>query len=127
MAGQAIDDLGGQVLEGWRVSETPKGARRLLSPAAKRHPVDGNTLIVRDLSRAEAVWVAQCLNHSGYERLLLLDSGVLDRVGLKALAALRVPPVPPEMDGISAHLRDVLDEQTLTSEACTMSAPRSPS
>lgn len=85
--------------------------------AAKRHPVDGNTLIVRGLSRAEAAWVALCLNHSGYERLLLLDSGVLDRVGLKALAALRVPPVPPQMDGLSARLRDALDEQMLASEA----------
>lgn len=88
-----------------------------VSPAAKRHPVDGNTLIVRNLSRAEAVWVALCLNHAGYERLLFLASGVLDRVGLKALAALRVPSVPPEMDGLSARVRDSLDEQTLVGEA----------
>jgi hypothetical protein len=171
MAGRAIDELGGQVIEGWRASETPKaidydprvastpvyrqanikqlrlqlGSQHwcspqiegrwcvrpgdvvlnklapvraaLVSPAAKRHPVDGNTLIVRDLSRTEAVWVALCLNHPGYERLLLLDSGVLARVGLKALAALRIPPVPPEMDGLSARLRDALDDQTLASEA----------
>lgn len=166
-----IHELGGEILEGWRVSETPTafdydpraastsvyrqvnikplrlqlGAQHwappqiegrwcvrpgdvvlnklgpvraaFVSPAAKRHPVDGNTLIVRDLARAEAAWVALCLNHSGYGRLLLLDSGVLDRVGMRALAALRVPPVPPEMEGLSARLRDALDEQTLASEA----------
>lgn len=171
IAGQTIPGLGGEILEGWRVSETataldydPRAASTpvyrqanikplrlqlgtqhwaspqiegrwcvrpgdvvlnklapvraaFVSPAAKRHPVDGNTLIVRDLTRAEAAWFALCLNHSGYERLLLLDSGVLDRVGMKALAALRVPPVPPEMDGLSARLRDALDEQTLASEA----------
>ena len=171
IAGQTIRELGGDILEGWRVSETPAaleydpraastpvyrqanikplrlqlGAQHWASPqiegrwcvrpgdlvlnklapvraafvcpAAKRHPVDGNTLLVRDLAGAEAAWVALCLNHSGYERLLLLDSGVLDRVGMKSLAALRVPPVPPEMDGLSARLRDALDEQTLASEA----------
>lgn len=89
----------------------------IIPPAAKRHPVDGNSLIIRDLSRAEAAWVALCLNHAGYERLLLLDSGVLDRVGLKALGALRLPPIPPEMDALSARLRDALDEQTLAGEA----------
>lgn len=88
-----------------------------VSPAARRHPVDGNTLIVRDLPRAEAAWVALCLNHAGYERLLFTDAGLLQRVGLKALAALRVPPAPPAMDGLSARLRDALDAQTLTSEA----------
>lgn len=171
IAGQTIHELGGEILDGWRVSETPTaldydpsaastpvyrqanikplrlqlGAQHwaspqiegrwcvrpgdvvlnklapvraaFVSPAAKRHPVDGNTLIVRDLARAEAAWVALCLNHSGYERLLLRDSGVVDRVGMKALAALRVPPVPPEMDGLSARARDALDEQTLAGEA----------
>jgi hypothetical protein len=171
IAGQTIDELAGQVLEGWRVSETPKaldydpraastpvyrqanikqlrlqlGAQHwaspqiegrwcvqpgdvvlnklapvraaFVSPAAKRHPVDGNTLIVRGLSAAEAAWVALCLNHAGYERLLFLDSGVLDRVGLKALTALRLPPIPTEMDGLSARLRDAIDEQTLAGEA----------
>lgn len=170
-SGQTIDDLGGRILDGWRVSETPKAVdydpraastpvyrqanikplrlelsaqhwaspqiegrwcvqpgdvvlnklapvrAAFVSPAAKRHPVDGNTLILRDLARKEAAWVALCLNHSGYERLLLLSSGVLDRVGMKALAALRVPPAPPEMDGLSARLRDALDEQTLATEA----------
>lgn len=169
-AGWAIAELGGHVLEGWRVTENPQALdydpraastpiyrqtnikplrlqlgvqhwasphiegrwcvrpgdvvlnklapvrAAFVSPAAKRHPVDGNALIVRDLSRAEAVWVALCLNHAGYERLVLLDSGVLDRVGSKALAALRVPPVPPEMDGLSARLRDALDEQLLEGE-----------
>ena len=171
IAGQTILELGGDILEGWRVSETPTaldydpraatnpvyrqanikplrlrlGAQHwaspqiegrwcvrpgdvvlnklapvraaFVSPAAKRHPGDGNTLIVRDLSSAAAAWVALCLNQAGYERLLFLDSGVLDRVGLKALAALRIPPVPPEMDGLSARLRDSLDEQALVGEA----------
>ncbi|WP_137179176.1 hypothetical protein [Roseomonas sp. AR75] len=187
IAGQTIHELGGTIIEGWRVSETPtaldydpraastpvyrqaniKPLRLQLSaqhwaspdiegrwcvrpgdvvlnklapvravfvsPAAKRHPGDGNTLIVRDLSRAAGAWVALCLNQAGYERLLFLESGVLDRVGLKALAALRVPPVPSEMDGLSARLRDALDAQALVGEAmhrvrteaneCTSAAP----
>jgi hypothetical protein len=171
MSGETIDQLGGQIFEGWRASQaastldfdpragnTPVykqaniGWLRLqlgsqhwippqieghwcirpgdvvlnklapvraafISPAAKRHPVDGNTLLVRNLPRAEAVWVALCLNQPGYERLLLLGSGVLDRVGLKALAALRIPPAPAQMDGLSARLQDALDGQTLVSEA----------
>jgi hypothetical protein len=171
IAGRTIHELGGQILEGWRVSATPTALdyvplaastpiyrqanirplrlhlggqhwaapqidgrwcvrpgdivlnklapvrAAFVSPAARRHPVDGNTLIVRGLAPADAAWVALCLNHSGYERLLLLDSGVLDRVGMKALAGLRVPSVPPDMEGLSARLRDALDEQTLASEA----------
>lgn len=88
-----------------------------ISPAAKRHPVDGNTLIVRELARADAAWVALCLNHPAYERLLLTEAGLLQRVGLKALAALRVPPVPPAMESLSARLHDALDTQMLTGEA----------
>lgn len=88
-----------------------------VAPNAKRHPVDGNALIVRGLSRPEAAWVALCLNQPGYEQLLLIESGVLQRVGLGALASLRVPPVPPQMEGLSARLRDALDEQMLASEA----------
>lgn len=88
-----------------------------VSANAKRHPVDGNSLVVRGLSRAEGAWVATCLNQPGYEQLLLIGSGVLQRVGIGALSSLRVPPVPPEMEGLSARLRDVLDEQMLTDEA----------
>lgn len=88
-----------------------------VSPTARRHPVDGNTLIVRGLSRSDAAWVALCLNHTEYERLLLLGSGTFDRVGLKALASLRVPPAPPEIDGLSSRLCDALDDATLVSEA----------
>jgi hypothetical protein len=87
-----------------------------VSPNARRHPVDGNSLIVRGLSKSEAAWVALCLNQPGYEQLLLIESGVLKRVGLGTLASLRVPPVPSEMEGLSARLRDILDEATLTSE-----------
>lgn len=89
----------------------------LASPNAKRHPVDGNALIVRGLSRSEAAWLALCLNQPGYEQLLLIESGVLRRVGLGALTSLRVPAVPPQMEGLSARLRDALDEQMLASEA----------
>lgn len=88
-----------------------------VSPNARRHPVDGNSLIVRGLSRATAAWVALCLNRPGYEHLLLIESGVLRRVGINTLASIRVPPVPSQMDGLSARLRDLLDEQTLASEA----------
>ncbi|ALJ34266.1 hypothetical protein D9623_00340 [Azospirillum brasilense] len=88
-----------------------------VSPNARRHPVDGNALIIRGLTTSAAVWVALCLNHPGYEQLLLVESGVLKRVGLGALEALRVPPVPPEMDGLAARVRDILDDATLVSEA----------
>jgi hypothetical protein len=88
-----------------------------VSPNARRHPVDGNTLIVRGLSNAAAAWVALCLNQPGYERLLLIEAGVLQRVGLGALASLRVPRVPPEMEELCARLRDLIDEDTLTNEA----------
>lgn len=88
-----------------------------VAPTARRHPVDGNSLIVRGLSRSAAVWVAVCLSHHGYEALLLTESGVLRRAGVRALASLRVPPVPAQMEGLSARLRDALDEQTLASEA----------
>ena len=87
-----------------------------VSSAAKRHPVDGNTLIVRGLPRPAAVWLCQCLN-SGYEQLLLLGSGPIPRVNLGALAALRIPPVPPALDILSARLGEALDEQSLTAEA----------
>lgn len=170
LIGQSIRELGGRVIEGWRLSETPGalaydsraattpvyrqvniGPLRLqlgvqhwdppqiigqwcvqpddvvlnklapvraaiVSPNAKRHPVDSNVLVVRGLSRSEAAWVALCLNQPGYEQLLLIESGVLRRVGLGALGSLRVPPVPPQMDGLSARLRDALDEQMLASE-----------
>ncbi|TWA85130.1 hypothetical protein FBZ83_104402 [Azospirillum brasilense] len=169
--GRSIGDLGGQVLEGWRVSDTPGaltydsraattpiyrqaniGHLRLLpseqhwsppriagrwcarpddvvlnklapvraafvSPNARRHPVDGNALIVRGLSTSAAVWVALCLNHPGYEQLLLVESGVLKRAGLGALGELRVPPVPLEMEGLAARVRDILDDATLMGEA----------
>lgn len=171
VAGRTIPELGGEILEGWRISESPSALdydpraattpvyrqanikplrlqlgvqhwaspqiegrwcvrpgdvvlnklapvrAAFVSPAAKRHPGDGNTLIVRDLPPPAAAWVALCLNRPGYEQLLFLASGVLDRVGLKALAALRVPPVPFEMDRLSARLRDCLDQQALVGEA----------
>lgn len=84
---------------------------------ARRHPVDGNSLIVRGLSKSAAAWVALCLNQTGYEQLLLSESGVLKRVGISALASLRVPPVPSEMEGLSARLHDLIDESTLTIES----------
>jgi hypothetical protein len=169
--GQSISDLGGRVLEGWRVSETlgallydPRAAKapiyrqanirrlRLLlaeqhwaspqisgrwcvqpddvvlnklapvraayvSPNARRHPVDSNTLIVRGLSNSAAAWVALCLNQASYEQLLLIASGLLKRVGLRTVASLRVPSVPSEMEGLSARLRDLIDEATLATEA----------
>lgn len=88
-----------------------------VSPAAYRHPVDGNSIILRGLPRPHAVWVMVCLNHPGYERLLVMSAGTLDRVGLKALADLRVPPPPPAMEGISARLSDALDDATMLGEA----------
>lgn len=169
--GLTVAQLGGRVLEGWRVSETPGaltydprtattpiyrqsniGRLRLLlagshwetpqlaerwcvqpgdvvlnklapvraaliSPAARRHPVDGNSLIVRGLSGPIATWLALCLNRTEYEQLLLIESGVLRRVGLGTLANLRLPPVPPEMDSLYMALRDVLDEMLLVGES----------
>jgi hypothetical protein len=171
LGGSSVRDLGGTVLEGWRVSETPGalayderaattpvyrqrniGRLRLVlgaqhwvppqisgrwcvrpddvvlnklapvraafvPPSERRHPVDGNSLIIRGLSKSAAAWVALCLNHPGYGRLLLLQSGGLQRVGLNALASIRVPLVPPKMEELATKLRDVLDEQALASEA----------
>lgn len=169
--GSTVADLGGQVLEGWRVSETPGaltydaraaatpiyrqsnvGRLRLLlsaphweppqmvdrwcvqpgdvvlnklapvraalvSPAARRHPVDGNSLIVRGLPRSTATWLALCLNRPEYEQLLLIESGVLRRVGLGTLANLRLPSVPGEMNALSLAVRELLDEMLLVGES----------
>lgn len=89
----------------------------VVSTAARRHPIDGNSIIVRGLPPAAATWLAVCLNQPGYEQLLLIESGVLKRVGLGTLTSLRVPPVPPEMEGLSARLRDLIDEAMLTGES----------
>lgn len=89
----------------------------LVSPAARRHPVDGNSIIVRGLPRAVATWLAVCLNRSEYEHLLLIESGVLRRVGLGMLAGLRLPPVPEHMEALSSALRDLLDETLLVGES----------
>lgn len=87
-----------------------------VTPNAKRHPVDGNSIIVRGLSRRAAAWLAVCLNQAGYEQLLVVESGVLKRVGLGALASLQLPPAPPEMDALAARLREIIDETTLVGE-----------
>ena len=169
--GSTIKDLGGRVLEGWRVSETPGSltydpraattpiyrqsnigrlrlqlagphwdppqiAERwciqpgdvvlnklapvraaLVSAAARRHPVDGNSLIVRGLPRPIATWLALCLNRPEYEQLLLVESGVLRRVGLGTLANLRLPPLPPQIDSVSRRLGELLDEMLLIGES----------
>jgi hypothetical protein len=88
-----------------------------VSSNARRHPVDGNSLIVRGLSTSESAWVAWCLNQPSYEQLLLIESGALRRISLGTLGSLRVPLVPFEMERLSALLRDLLDEATLTGEA----------
>lgn len=81
---------------------------------ARRHPVDGNTFIVRGLSQSTAAWAAVCLNEPAYEELLLIDAGILRRVRSGALAGLRLPAAPPEMEGLSARLRDLIDEALMT-------------
>jgi hypothetical protein len=169
--GSTIADLDGQVLEGWRASETPGtvtydpraaatpiyrqsnvGRLRLLlseqhwerpqvverwcvqpgdvvlnklapvraalvSPAARRHPVDGSALIVRGLTQPTAAWLALCLNRPEYEQLLLIESGVLRRVSIKSLANLRLPPVPNELNVLSLTLCELLDEMLLVGES----------
>lgn len=89
----------------------------LVSPAARRHPVDGNSLIVRGLSLSAATWLAVCLNRPEYEPLLLTESGVLRRVGLGTVADLRLPPVPSELDALSRALSDLLDDLLLVGES----------
>lgn len=166
-AGSTIADLGGQVLEGWRVSETP-GAQAydpraaetpiyrqsnvgrfqlllaeghwaapqmanrwcvrpgdvvlnkfaplraaVVSPAARRHPVDGNSLIVRGLPRPLETWLAVCLNRPEYEHLLLIESGLMRRVGIGSMSGLRLPPVPGEMAQLGVALRELLDDTLL--------------
>jgi hypothetical protein len=169
--GWTVGDLGGVVLEGWRVSQTPtaltydsrasdtpiyrqsniaplrllpspaqwaspKVATRacvqpgdvilskfvpiraaIAPPAVRRHPVDGNSLIVRGLSRSAATWLAVCLNRSEYEQLLLGESAVLRRVGLRALTSLRLPPVPEGLDSCTHVLGELLDEMLLVGES----------
>jgi hypothetical protein len=88
----------------------------LVTQNAKRHPVDGNTIIVRGLKKSMAAWVAVCLNHTPYEQLLVVESGVLKRVGLSALASLKLPPAPLDMDPLVAPLSDIIDETTLARE-----------
>lgn len=88
----------------------------LVTPNAKRHPVDGNSIIVRGLPRREAAWLSVCLNRPAYEQLLVAESGVLKRVGLGALSALRLPPAPPEMDALAARLCEISDELALNDE-----------
>lgn len=89
----------------------------VVSPASRRHPVDGNSIIVRGLPRPTAVWLAVCLNRPEYEQLLLIGSGVLRRIGLSTLATLQIPPVPAKMEALSFALIDLLDELLLVGEA----------
>ena len=168
--GATLTEMGAQVIDGWRASETPGamsydprvtstpvyrqasiGQFRLVvgdqhwappkitgrwcvqpddvvlnklsplraafvTPTARRHPVDGNAIIVRGLPLRVAAWLAVCLNRPGYEQLLVVESGVLKRVGVGALASLRLPPAPPEMDAIAGRLREIIDETTLSGE-----------
>lgn len=88
----------------------------LVSTSAKRHPIDGNLILVRGLSRSTAAWIAVCLNHNAYQQLLLIESGVLKRVGIGALKSLRVPLAPSAMEGLAAKLFALLDETSFTSE-----------
>ncbi len=89
----------------------------LVSPAARRHPVDGNSLIVRSLPQPTATWLALCLNRPEYEQLLLAsDAGILRRVGLGTLANLRLPSVPPEIAALSVTLRELSDEMLVVEE-----------
>ncbi|WP_316237054.1 hypothetical protein [Bradyrhizobium sp. SZCCHNR1015] len=89
----------GKVLEGWRISETPAA------------------IAYDSRAAAEAVWVAVCLNQPGYEELLPAESARLGRLGLNALKSLRVLLAPPQVEGLSARLREILDEQMLASDA----------
>ena len=90
------------------VNKIPPVRAAWAGPRVRRHPVDGNCLLVRGLPRRDAAWLAICLNHPEYEALLTLQSGsgVMPRVGLRALRELRVPPTPPEMEPLSAALRE---------------------
>lgn len=91
------------------VNKFPPVRAAIVPPGAKRHPVDGNTLLVRGLGRSDALWLCWCLNQPCYEQLLLAGSGLLKRVGLGALASLRIPPTPREMWGLSARLQELLE------------------
>jgi hypothetical protein len=51
---------------------------------------------------------------------LLVESGVLQRVGIGSLESLRVAPTPPQLEGLSARLRDILDEKTMAGEALNL-------
>lgn len=106
------------------MNELAPARAAFVSPAAKRHPVDGNTLLVRNLSRAEAVWVGLCLNTSGCERLVLLGSSVLDRVGLEALAELRVRRCRGRWTGSPPACGTRWMTRCARARRCTISEPR---
>lgn len=89
----------------------------LVSSAAKRHPIDGNSVIVRGLPSAAAAWVAVCLNRAGYQEQLFAESGVLARVGLGALSRLRFPPTPAVMGRLSTQLTELIDEAIFAGES----------
>ena len=88
----------------------------LVPAAARRHPVDGNSLIVRDLPAPDAAWLATCLNHAEYEALLLIESGILRRVGIGPLSGLRLPAMPPGFAVAAAAVFHALDNDLLIGE-----------
>ncbi len=45
---------------------------------------------------------------------------MLQRVGIGSLESLRVAPTPPQLEGLSARLRDILDEKTMAGEALNL-------
>ena len=91
--------------------------RAALAPEnARRHPVDGNTIIVRGLVPDFAAWLAICLNRPEFQELLLISAGILRRVGLRALASLRLPPLPAVAPKLAAILFELLDRRVSIAE-----------
>ncbi|MDB3935673.1 hypothetical protein N9383_03000, partial [Granulosicoccus sp.] len=98
------------------LSKFPPLRAAMVSPTARRHPVDSNSLIVRGLPFPIEVWLTLCLNRQEYERLLLIESGVLRRISIRTLSNLRIPPAPEEMIALASSLREILDETVLVEE-----------
>lgn len=63
---------------------------------AHRHPIDGNSLIVRGLTPTMAIWVAWCINRPPVGAYLSITSGraLIPRINQGALGELRLPEAP---------------------------------
>lgn len=87
-----------------------------VTPTLHQHPIDGNCLLIRDLDREMACWVAICLNQPVYAEYLTSGTSLL-RVSLSKLRDLQVPVPPKAMSSLSAEIWKCSDEALINDEA----------